>query len=1043
MADSKESKKHEILNGTNYRYWAKRIKAALSQKRWWEAIDPGYAEDQEIWTSAQSQKNFDALNYILQRVDDLDLDDIGDSATAKEAWETLQEVYTKLDVIQVVGVLEELCTLRKTEEVSMREYISSVIRVAEEVRATGLDISEEMSAAFVLKGLNHIPKYKTLIQAKFNGVANDDLTMKKVKNILLFEERQDQIEARKDEASASVCKSSYRAYNPKTEYNHERRNEERRNEERRSEERRDDERRSEERRYVCFACQKPGHIARECPKFKKKEESENSKKYRKKGEKKMSGRKAEYSEEDSSGCDDEEEVTAKAAKLKVRSKVVVAVIDSEDSEDFKAVASKSSLNDKEKKEPTKIWFADSGASHHMTPHKEIMKDFNGNVKGSVKWGDGQKSPVKGKGSVVLKLEDDCGGYELTLKEVYYAPDLEQNLMSERQFDEKGFKVTTYKGVKKVSDKNEIFLKAHWDNEAKMYRVNAEAVLSRNEKEASGKKENISLTGKRASVDLWHRRFGHLVTLPKVCEVKGKLSSNCETCLAGKAKKKPFAASESRAKENLEIVHSDVCEVPDYSLNRSKYFITFLDDHSRYSEVGIMKKKSEAFENFKQFMAKAERLQNLKLIALQTDNGGEYTSQEFSTFLSEKGIERRLSIPYTPEQNGRAERLNQTLLQIARYRLKTGFLWYKKELMEEDFEMLKVFGCEAWMKTHDKVKLKIRAERCVFMGLSPEQKGFKLWHLKQQHFVSARNVNFNEEIYPFKIELNKKKHSKPIVTRYYISDDSEDEKEENPEQENQQQENPDPENNEREEEENHSGNEEERHESEEEPEQEPEEEPEQEPEPEEEPVRRSKRIQERHSKGKCDGCVGCKTTNLEEKLYDPVNVEEALSSFDAKFWKEAMDEEIDRLLQMETWKVVPRPENHKVIDCKWVFRRKFNELGEIIVHKARLVARGFCLTPGVDYMETYAPVVRKSSIRLMLALAAEKQLEVEQLDVKSAYLNSTLKEQVYMEQPKGCEVKSKRDFVCLIDKSIYGLPQSGRNWNDEVNEKSTKYWFDKI
>jgi len=207
MAETKETKKHKILNGTNYRYWAKRTKAALSQKRWWEAVDPGFDEDEENWNAQQVQRNNDALNYILQRVDDLDLDDIGDLTTAKEAWDTLQEVYTKLDIIQVVDVLEELCTLKKTDDVNMREYIASVIKVAHEVGATGLDLSEAMTAAFVLKGLNHIPKYKTLIQSKFSAATNDDLSLRKEKNILLCEERQDKIEARKEEASAQAYKS--------------------------------------------------------------------------------------------------------------------------------------------------------------------------------------------------------------------------------------------------------------------------------------------------------------------------------------------------------------------------------------------------------------------------------------------------------------------------------------------------------------------------------------------------------------------------------------------------------------------------------------------------------------------------------------------------------------------------------------------------------------------------------------------------------------------------------------------------------------------
>lgn len=164
-------------------------------------------------------------------------------------------------------------------------------------------------------------------------------------------------------------------------------------------------------------------------------------------------------------------------------------------------------------------------------------------------------------------------------------------------------------------------------------------------------------------------------------------------------------------------------------------------------------------------------------------------------------------------------------------------------------------------------------------------------------------------------------------------------------------------------------------------------------------------------------------DLKPVTKDPVTVKEALSGPCALKWKEAMNEEISKLLDMETWIIVPRPSMKTVVDNKWVFRTKLNQYGEIVDRRARLVARGFSLTPGVDFETyTYAPVIRKSSIRLLIAIAVEKGWNAEQLDVKSAYLNSYLEEAVFMEQPQGCEVSDPQDFVCKLQKSMYGLPQ---------------------
>jgi hypothetical protein len=138
------------------------------------------------------------------------------------------------------------------------------------------------------------------------------------------------------------------------------------------------------------------------------------------------------------------------------------------------------------------------------------------------------------------------------------------------------------------------------------------------------------------------------------------------------------------------------------------------------------------------------------------------------------------------------------------------------------------------------------------------------------------------------------------------------------------------------------------------------------------------------------------------------------------WMQAMDEEMASIEKNKTWELVDPPEDKTVIGLKWVYKTKYKEDGTIQKHKARLVAKGYSQKPGVDFNETFAPVARMETIRIVLALAAQLELPVYQLDVKSAFLNGELQEEVYVEQPEGYIVEGKEDKVYRLKKALYGL-----------------------
>ncbi|KAK9140896.1 hypothetical protein Scep_010577 [Stephania cephalantha] len=175
------------------------------------------------------------------------------------------------------------------------------------------------------------------------------------------------------------------------------------------------------------------------------------------------------------------------------------------------------------------------------------------------------------------------------------------------------------------------------------------------------------------------------------------------------------------------------------------------------------------------------------------------------------------------------------------------------------------------------------------------------------------------------------------------------------------------------------------------------------------------------------------------VMEPAGVQEAMQ--DIK-WISAMKEELSMIEKNHTWKLVPRPSNRKVIGVKWVFKTKLNADGSVNKHKARLVVKGYAQVFGVDFSETFAPVARLDTIRLLLAMAAQSGWKVFQLDVKSAFLNGLLKEEIFVEQPDGFVVQDQEDKVYLLKKALYGLKQAPRAWYSRIDDHLIGLGFQK-
>ncbi|KAI5349975.1 hypothetical protein L3X38_002866 [Prunus dulcis] len=208
--------------------------------------------------------------------------------------------------------------------------------------------------------------------------------------------------------------------------------------------------------------------------------------------------------------------------------------------------------------------------------------------------------------------------------------------------------------------------------------------------------------------------------------------------------------------------------------------------------------------------------------------------------------------------------------------------------------------------------------------------------------------------------------------------------------------------------------------------------------EEQEVRRSKRT--RRSALSSDYVYLQESEQNDPCLEDPITLKQALTSSANEQWLQAMKSELNSMEKNKVWELVQLPQGCRPIGCKWIFKTKKDSKGLIDRYKARLVAKGFTQQAGVDYNETFSPVSTKDSFRVMMALVAHFNLYLHQMDVKTAFLNGDLYEEIYMQQPEGFIQEGREDQVCKLRKSIYGLKQASRQWYLKFDEVVRSHGF---
>ena len=738
------------------------------------------------------------------------------------------------------------------------------------------------------------------------------------------------------------------------------------------------------------------------------------------------------------------------------------------------------------------WYLDTGATHHMTGRREFFTEFDSSVRGTVKFGDASGVEIKGVGSVTFTAKS---GEHRLLTGVYYIPALRNSIISVGQLDENGSRVLVEDGLMRIWDRRRRLLAKVTRGTNRLYILSAQVaqpvcLAARRDDEAWQWHERFGHLHFEALKQLSAKEM--VRGMPCLDHVE----QLCDVCVVTKQRRLPFPQQTSfRAKERLGLVHGDLCgPVTPATPGGRRYFLLLVDDLSRYMWVMVLGSKGEAADAIRHAQAAAEAECGRKLRVLRTDNGGEFTAAEFASYCADEGIQRHYTAPYSPQQNGVVERRNQTVVGMARALLKQrgmpAIFWGEAVVTaayilnrsptkaldgrtpyeawhgrKPAVSHLRVFGCLAFAKELGHIgKLDDRSTPGVFIGYAEGSKAYRILDPETQRVRITRDVVFDEgrgwvwdkavddgstptyddftiEYVHFEGAGGVGSSSSPSVstpvpeppptptpthpratTSTTTSSSSTPPQPVSP----------------------HA------------------------PAPTATPPGTSTPTPARverspvefatplsHDEERIDAyhdgeqlryrtmedllgdqpVPGLVPRNLEAQLHLACDDGEPRSFAEAEkhaAWRAAMQSEMDAVQENRTWELADLPRGHRAITLKWVFKLKRDEAGAIVKHKARLVARGFVQQEGIDYDDAFAPVARMESVRLLLALAAQEGWGVHHMDVKSAFLNGDLKEEVYVHQPPGFVIPGKEGKVLRLHKALYGLRQAPRAWNAKLD-----------
>ncbi|UYV80580.1 hypothetical protein LAZ67_19000797 [Cordylochernes scorpioides] len=709
----------------------------------------------------------------------------------------------------------------------------------------------------------------------------------------------------------------------------------------------------------CYFCHRKGHLAKDCRYAKQKKLKEKEK--------------------------DE-------TKLKLNSKL-----------------SESLISERFNEQDEDIWIGDSGATNHITRNASFYtsyKDFP--TQQTIKVGSNEKLIAYGSGTITIETCVKGKWQTHYLTDVWYVPNFSRNVMSLQSTLDKGFEMKMDKKGCKLfkTTTGEVIV------EGKRLPGGLYGMLITSIKPENAAEVNLAKTQNVNMLQLWHERFGHQNKrhVQKWLKEQGidAVMDNepCEACIYGKQHRLSFGSREQYASTQPgSLIHVDVCgSMQEVSKGGMRYFVCFKDDFTKYRSVYFLKEKSQVIEKLEQFLLETKTTGHI-VKEILTDGGKEFVNKETSKITNKYGINHRITMPYTPQQNGSAERENRTLIEAARSMIyaknmslklwaeavntatyvlkrtgqtqiegKTPYeLWFDKK---PAVDHLQIFGTECFVHVPDEKRRKLdaKSEKGILVGYCSNKDGYRIWMPNSNKVVTSRDVIFKETIPTFSLDIEKRNKELSSNQIDEQNDAQDIEKIESNVQ-----------------------------------------------------TSDVYNLRDRSNISKPQRYIDAEI-NIAEGL-EPKTYKEAMDSPNAQFWKEAMNEEMNSLTENDVYECTTLPPGQKPIDCKWVLKTKLNSKGEITRYKARLVAKGFAQKKGIDYEETFSPVARHDTIRTLLAIAANEDLKLVQFDIKTAFLYGDLQDQIYIKQPEG--FNNGTDLVWKLKKSLYRLKQSPRCWNQKI------------
>lgn len=986
MSEAITTKNVSKFDGHDYQGWKFQMRALFMAHRIWGIVNgtktkpAGVTPEAEAW----DVENARAMFLLSSTLESDQMRPLLICETACEMWRKLASIHEQRSASNKLMLSTRLYEYRMEANDSITQHVAKVTNMAAQLMDVGEAVSDMTIMAKILGSLT--PKYSNFLTAWDNMPP----AMQTLENL---EER-----LRREESRLSANDNSESAFVAM-------RNSKEKDKDKRKVSSKQDtknKKKGAKPKVRCFKCQELGHYASTC----KKKGSD--------GGGNNSSDCAFVVENTSAGNRTD---TGKSDVFNIPSEVVRVTLAADKSDS---------------------WLTDSGASRHITYRRDWLSDYRElPVGNTVSLGDSKECRVAGVGTVEIEKFIDDGWVSSRIENVLHVPDMTKNLFSVGVCAEKGLGVF-FRGNGVRIDNNGFAVGFGVRLENKIYRM-----IFKTKSAKCGSEANAVKTSFR----VWHERLGHVNgqtvrSLVKENLVKGvEFSENsenfCGSCQEGKSHRKVFKKTRVRAKTIPgEVIHTDVCgPMSEASLGGARFLLTFKDDATSFRHIYFLRHKSDVLEKFKKFDKLIENKFGRPMRVLRSDNGTEFKNRAMESYTDSRGIQREFTAPYTPQQNGKSERDNRTLIESARTMLLAKnlpkYLWAEacstavylmnragassvkkgKTPYEEwigvkpNLTHLRIFGSEAYVNVPKQQlkKLDARAKKMILVGYESNSSNYRLFDPKNKKVIVSRDVTFHEVVGPS--VLSEKGESSELILPKNEEGEANEEIVQAPAEE--------------------DDDDDEVFELAEEPEQ--------------------QGAAEGETRQLRDRSLIRKPARFETNVAEceiPVTYGEALRSRESEKWREAVDSELESHQENGTWSLVDRRPRMKTIDSRWVFKVLKDEKGEIRRFKARLVARGFMQREGVDFTETFAPVVRYDSLRVLLAVVAAKDLELSQFDVQTAFLYGTLDEEIFMELPDGLSVNevTRENKVCLLEKSLYGLKQSPRCWNREFSSFLRKFKF---